>query len=96
MRRLLSSKGDVTSQAALLGKCVIVALLGKDNLLPVLEPHHKANVGLLFMFLSICISAAGLSLQGWMAKRRLAGAPTACINGCEGISIGVMLLFFGQ
>ena len=61
-------------QAGLLAKCVLVALLGGDNLMPVINPHKKeCGVGLVFMFASVLISAIGLMAQVYAAQRVLTG-----------------------
>lgn len=64
-------------QTALLSKCVVVALLGKDELLPSAPESYDAGtgVGLLLMFASICICSAGLATQACCTRRILTGAP---------------------
>ena len=68
-------------QAGLLAKCVLVALLGGDNLMPVIDPHKKeGGVGLVFMFASVLISAVGLMVQAYAAQRVLTGRLPSSLN----------------
>lgn len=64
-------------QTALLSKCVIVALLGKDELLPPAPECYDTStgVGLLLMFASICLCSAGLAAQAYCVQSNLTGSP---------------------
>lgn len=66
-------------QAALLVKCIIVALLGSDKVLPDTGGQGgRHGVGLLFMFASICISSSGLCVQLLTAQRLVSGTHSGC------------------
>ena len=68
-------------QAGLLAKCVLVALLGGDNLMPVIDPHKKeGGVGLVFMFASVLIAARRPDSKAYAAQRVLTGRLPSSLN----------------
>lgn len=59
-------------QLLLLGKAVVVALMGKDVIFP---GQDTGQSGLLAMYLAICYSIVGIAVQYYTAEIVITGVP---------------------
>ena len=63
-------------QTLLLAKCVVVALLGDDDVLP--AKKKLGHSGLLYLFASVLLCSFGVVAQSYAVQKILSGKYMAC------------------